>query len=460
MNEIIPFKKNDIIELKIESLTNGGEGIAKIDNYPFFVPDSVSGDHLKAKIITVNKSYGRALIVDIIKGSPQRVDLPCEYFNDCGGCQWMHISYPEQLQSKTEIVRDTLKRIGKIETNVLPCVENSQLSGFRCKIQLPVQQNENGDFLIGYYKKRSHHLIDIPHCMIQAKIINEIVDFLRMQFRDLNFKAYNETNGRGWIRHVIFRYSSTKENLILIIVINDNKITENLKKLSESLQNKFPEIIGILANFNQKKTNVIMGRQTQVISGKDHIIETLNRKPFKISAASFFQVNPGVAEKIFDAVYEYISSRFKKPRVLDLYAGVGTFSLWLAEIAEEVLTIEDSFSSVEDQIENIKLSNFQDKMKTIKGDAEKEIIKLKNEGKVFEAVVIDPPRKGCSQAVLDSIIQLKPELIVYVSCNPSTLARDLQYLLERDYDLDYVQPYDMFSYSYHIESVAFMKKKS
>ncbi len=458
------FKKGDIVEVKIDSLTYGGDGLGKVDNYAIFVSDTAPGDVVKAQIVSSKKSYAKAVLLEIIEPSKCRTKPECPLAKVCGGCQWQYIDYKEQLNIKKQIVKETLDKISGMDTPVNDVIASDFQKEYRCKIQYPIQQTKvSKRFLAGYYKKASHELVNIKYCPAQPAIIDEITQYFRDKAQELDLLAYKETNNKGLIRHLIYRYSSTQKNITLTIVINSNKASNNLKELCENIYNKFDSIKGVSVNFNTAKSNVIQGRDYQLICGDDFILEELeneNKKiTFKISSASFFQVNINTAVKMFNYVRELVKNNTKNPSILDVYAGVGSFTFWLEDLASDITAIEDNPNAVKDARENIKLNNVNpEKINYLQGNADSQLEQLAKDNKKYDVIILDPPRKGCSEIALNALKQLTDKYIIYVSCNPATLARDLKYLNEFGFTPEFAQPVDMFCHTYHIESIVLLKK--
>lgn len=446
------LKKNEIIEFEIKKLVYGGEGIGKFNDITVFVPDTVPGDVIKAEIVSVKKNYARGILKEIVKPSEYREKPFCGLANACGGCQWQHINYEEQLRAKQKIVEETLEKIAGIKTEVKHTLACPQTTEYRCKVQFPVGQTKvSRRVLAGYYKKGTHEIINIKHCPVQPLLIDEVTGFLRGKIKELKLAAYNEKTKKGLIRHFVYRYSNTNQNFILTIVINSNQIPENIDKLCNLVKEKFPQAEGVAVNFNTTKTNVILGEKSRIVAGKDYITEILDGRIFRISQDAFFQVNPSAASQMFMEARKLIGERVDSPDVLDVYAGSGGFSIFLSDIANQITAVEPGESSVNDGLENIRQNNISN-MTYIKDNAENAVPKLDSEGKKFDVTILDPPRKGCSEEVLKEVINVTEKLLVYVSCNPATLARDMKFLGE-NFRVKYVQPVDMFCHTYHVETI-------
>ena len=311
--------------------------------------------------------------------------------------------------------------------------------------------------LIGYYKKGSHELVNIKFCPIQPKIIDKITDFIRKAAQELEISGYNEKTGKGELRHIVFRYSGSENECIVIFVVNNTKTNEKFKKLSKKIMKEFAHVKGCLINYNTSRSNLILTQDTRKIDGQNYITEKIDDKIYKISANSFFQVNIGSAKNIFNTVKDIIEKNYPNPRILDAYSGVSSFGIWLASGAAEVVSVEEAPSATKDAAENIKLNNIKN-LTALNGDAKNIFENLVQKGEKFDVVLLDPPRKGCEKDSLDFAVKLTKKALIYVSCNPSTLARDLKYLHENGFCTKYIQPVDMFCHSYHIESVAWLEK--
>ena len=451
MQAIIP----NVLEVKIEKLSNMGLGIAKVEGFVIFVENSCPGDLLRVEIYKKNKNFAFAHIVEILKASPYRVEPFCPMQKICGSCQLQFIDYNYQLVLKKEIVKDAMRSIAGEEFEVRDVIPSPENKNYRHKIQYPVSQTKNSKRLLaGYYKKGSHDILNIKYCPIQPSICDNIIDFIREEGQKLGVSGYEEKNAKGLLRHVVMRSSCYSGKVLVVLVINDNKITDSIKKLGNLVYDKFDEVSGVLVNFNTRKTNLILGDKVESICGDDYIEEKLCDKIFKVGAKTFFQVNPKSANNIFEYVKKYVEDNFNSPIVLDAYAGITAFGICLSDVAKKIVSVEEVKESVdlanqivaENNIDNIDLCNM---------DAGKcfEIF-LKLGGKTFDVTILDPPRKGCSVESLEYALKLTKSKIIYISCNPATLARDLKYLTSKGAKVDFIQPFDMFPHTYHVENVA------
>ena len=448
------------MEIEPQKLVYEGAALAKLEGYPIFIEGACPGDKLKIKITKANKNFAAAVIEEIIEPSSHRVKPFCPMHNVCGGCGWQHIDYDFQLEQKRNIVEENVKKITGEDIEVKPVIASPETRAFRSKVQYPVAQTKvSKRLLAGYYKRGSHELVNIKFCPIQPKIIDKITEFIRQNAQELGISGYNEKLHKGDLKHIVYRYSRSENNLIVIFVVNDSQLRDKFKKLSKKLTDEFAHIKGCLINYNPQKTNLIMSNDTRKITGENFITEKIGDKIFKISANSFFQVNIGSAENIFNIVKDIIKNNYKDCRILDAYSGVSSFGIWLSDAAKEVVSVEEAPSATKDAAENVKLNNVTN-LTALNGDAKKIFEELIARGQKFDVTVLDPPRKGCERESLDYAVKLSERAIIYVSCNPSTLARDLKYLHENGFKTKYIQPVDMFCHSYHIESVAWLEKNS
>ena len=440
--------------VNIEKLSNQGYGIAKIDGIVAFIENSCPGDILDVIITKINKNYVFAKISKIIKPSESRVEPFCPMQKVCGACQIQFIDYDAQLHLKKEIVEDAMRNIGGFSLSIDKTIPSPQINKYRHKIQYPVSQTKNSKRIIaGYYKPASHEIVNIKYCPIQPEICDKIIEFIRENAKNCKISGYREKNHSGILRHVVIRYSEKNHNCLVTLVVNSKNAAENIKDFCRVLFDKFDEISGVCINLNFNKTNVIMGNDTICVCGKDYIEEELCQKTFHIGSDTFFQVNPKSAENIFNYIQEFIKSNYDSPIVLDAYAGISAIGICISDCAGKVVSIEENKKSVEMAIETAKLNNISN-IEVHDGDAGEY---FKNEKRKFDVVILDPPRKGCTLESLNYAKELCKGHIIYVSCNPATLARDLKILKEMNCEVESVQPFDMFCHTYHIENVAIIK---
>lgn len=447
----------EIFTVKIQKLLYGGKSLAKIDGFPVFVEGGCPEDIAEIKIVKRNKSYAIGQIVDLKTPSLYRVKPFCPMHNVCGSCGLQNISYEEQLRQKRLIVQETISKIYGENIDVLPVKFPKNNKNYRHKVQYPISQTKVSKRIIaGYYKKNSHEAINIKYCPVQPEILDELTEFIRTAATEFNITGYDEKCHSGLLRHVVYRISRFSGKILVTLVINSNKIDKNLNKFSSKLMS-FENVTGVVANFNTAKTNVITGKRSVCVCGDDFIIEKIGDVQYKVSSGSFFQVNPESAEIIFNTAKEMIKANVENPSILDAYSGVSAFGLQMKDFAKEIICVEESKSSTDDAKFNVQLNNAEN-VTVINDDASRTFEKFVNDGKKFDVVLLDPPRKGCSIESLDYAAKLSSKLIVYVSCNPSTLAKDMRYLSDKGFEPKYVQPADMFCYTPHIESVALLIK--
>ena len=372
----------------------------------------------------------------------------------CGSCQIQFIDYDYQLELKKDIVKETIQTIANLEMDIPKTIPSPDIKNYRHKIQYPVSQTKNSKRLLaGYYKPASHEIVNIKYCPIQPKICDDIIEFIREASQKYNITAYDEKKHQGELRHVLIRHSNYNQKCLITLVINNNTVSDIIKEFSHAIFNKFNEISGVCVNFNQKRSNIILGEQTECIVGDEFILEKICSKVFKIASETFFQVNPKSAENIFDYIKNFIKTNYKTPTILDAYSGISTIGICLSDIAKSVVTIEENKKSVKLAKESLKVNNI-DNIEIHSGDAQEY---FKNEKREFDIIILDPPRKGCTPDSLNYALKLCKGHIIYVSCNPATLARDLKYLKENNCNIQSIQPFDMFCHTYHIENVAIIK---
>lgn len=445
------FRKNDEFECEIVANGVGGEGICKIDGFTVFVPDTVKGDKIKGKILKVKSGYAFGKATEILSSSPFRQTPACDKALSCGGCDVSCMSYDYQLELKRNIVHDALKRIGGIDLQPEKTVGMDQPYFYRNKMQFPVGKNKEGKTAYGFYAKRSHNIISAEACVTGKKYCKPIMDCIIKFMDEKGILPYDEQTHKGIVRHVFLRDSAFAGEIMVVIVIN----AENLPyadELVKRLKNIEKNISGILLNINREKTNLILGEKNVVLYGKDYIIDRIGNLEFKISPHSFFQINSVQTEKLYNLALE-ATGDIKDSTVFDLYCGTGTIGLFMAQKAKKVYGIEIVEEAVKNAKENADRNGIENAC-FYSGAVEDIIEDLYNEGVRADVVVLDPPRKGSDGKTLDIIKKMNPSKIVYVSCDPATLARDLKYLTEGGFEVKKVVPVDMFPQTRHVESVA------
>ncbi len=441
---------NDEITVNIEKFSNLGTGIAKVGGFVVFVENTCPDDVVKVKITKLTNSYANAKVIDIITPSPHRVLPFCPMQNVCGACQLQFIDYDYQLELKRQIVEDSLSSIAGMEIEVPLPVRSPENKVYRHKVQYPISQTKvSKRLLAGYYKPQSHEIVNLKYCPIQPSICDEIIEYIRVKAFDYGISGYNEKKHIGDLRHVVLRVSANTGQVLVTLVLNAKKSFPRLRDFAKSIFEEFEVVVGVCVNLNSKQTNVILGQNSECICGQDFVEEKVLNKVFKIGATTFFQVNPKSAENIFSYVKNEIS-KFDYPTVLDAYAGIATFGIIVSDAAKEVVSVEANEDSIEKAKEVLKFNNIQN----VELHAEDTTKYLKSVKRKFDITILDPPRKGCTKESLDETLAHTKKEIIYVSCNPATLARDLKYLIEKGCKIKSIQPFDMFCHTYHVETVA------
>ncbi|NME96334.1 23S rRNA (uracil(1939)-C(5))-methyltransferase RlmD [Clostridium cochlearium] len=454
MKKDIPVKKNNIYRVSITGMGTKGEGIGKIDNFTIFIPGAILGEEVEVNIIKVNKNYAVGKLLNIIIASEERVKPICDIYTRCGGCQLQHMSYKEQLNFKRQKVKDALLRLGGIDVEVEAVLGMKNPYRYRNKVQLPIGK-ENEKVSIGFYAPRSHNIIDLKTCLIQDEKADDIIKILREWIKEFNVPIYNEKEHKGNLRHIMVRTAFKTGEVMVVLVTKDKNLPhkeELINKLIENLQG----VVSIIQNINSQKTNVVLGKESIVLWGKDKIIDYIGNFKFAITPLSFFQVNPIQTEVLYNKALEYAGLKGNEV-VFDAYCGTGTISLFLSQKAKKVYGVEIVAEAIESAKLNAKENNV-DNVDFIVGESEQVIPELIEKGIKADVVVVDPPRKGCEKSLLEAMANMSPEKIVYVSCDPATLARDLGVLEKLGYKTIRVQPVDMFSNTYHVENVVLLEK--
>ena len=450
------LSKNKEYIVDIVDIGQGGVGIGKYEGFTVFVDGGLVQDKIKVKITKSKKNYAVGDMIEIIEKSPFRVARKCsENLRQCGGCQIQELDYQKQLDIKTNEVKQVISRIGKLDDVVIhDTLGMEHPFRYRNKAQFPIQKKDNMP-VIGFYKKKSHDLISTDECIIQHEVNDKIIKIIKTYNRAYNVSIYDEKTHKGLLRHVVTKVGFTTDEVMIVLVANGKKLPY-LKELASVLKENIPGFKTLVVNVNTQKTNVILGKENIVAYGDGMIRDYIGELVFEISPLSFFQVNPLQTEVLYNKALEY-ANLGENDTVFDIYCGIGTISLFLAQKAKKVYGIEIVEDAIKDAKRNAKINNM-DNVEFYVGKAEEVVPKMYQEGKRANVVVVDPPRKGCDEKVLDTIISMQPDRVVYVSCNPSTLARDLAYLNERGYKCHEIQPVDMFPHSVHVENVAWLSK--
>lgn len=449
------FEKNQLVDVLFEDITHEGAGVCKPEGMPIFVPGGLPGEKAQIKITKMQKTHGFGRLMKVLKPSPNRVEPKCEVYNQCGGCQLQHLSYDGQLEAKQKIVRDAMERIGKIpHATIHPVIGMEEPWSYRNKAQVPVGESGNR-LVVGFYGKRSHEIIDMKKCYIQMDDNDQAVQTVKDICQKHGLRAYNEEIHKGVLRHILVRSGKISGEIMVVLVtrlkefpIKDAIVADIVKAI--------PGLKSIVQNINPDRTNVILGKESNVLWGEEVIYDSIGDVKFAISANSFYQVNPIQTQVLYEKALEYAALTGEET-VIDAYCGVGTISLFLAQNAKKVYGVEVVKEAIEDANKNAELNGISN-VEFVVGEADQVMTKWIKEEIHADVVVVDPPRKGCEPWLLSSIIEMAPSRVVYVSCNPATLARDLRILEDGGYRTVEIQPVDLFPQTGHVECVVLLIK--
>lgn len=451
------MKKNDIVRVIITSLTGQGDGVAKHESgITLFVPNAAIGDVLDVKILKLKKSYGYAKIENIVNASNDRIDSDCKSSVKCGGCVFRHISYDSELKIKRQTVVDALQRIAKFDDIYVNDVVRSKLiERYRNKAILPITKSKDGSIDVGFFVKNTHRVVGSDDCLLHPKEFKSIVDVLKLWIEKHNISIYDETTGLGILRNIYIRMATSTGEIMVCLVVNSNDLPFKNEFVNLLLKN-VKQVKSVMLNINKENTNVVLGERSKLVYGKDHITDILCGLSFDISLHSFYQVNKLQTEKLYSIVGN-CANLSHNDVLLDLYCGIGTIGLSLAHSVKKVIGVD----IVEQSIENAKSNAVKNKIQNaefILADASDAVKKIKQRKEKIDVVVLDPPRKGCSVDVINTIVEFGANRIVYVSCNPATLSRDLKVFHEKNYCTTKVFPVDMFPRTGHVETVVLMSQ--
>lgn len=457
------IKKNNDYEVVIEDLTMSGEGVGKIDGYALFVKDTIPGDVVIAKAIKLKKNYGYGRLMKVITPSKDRVEAQCPVAKACGGCTLMAMNYERQLEFKRKLIENNLTRIGGLKgIEVPPVIGMDNPYRYRNKAQFPVGTDKEGNIVMGFYAGRTHSIIPNEDCLIGSEINAGILAKIKEYMLKNHIKPYDETSQSGLVRHVLIRTGFTTGEIMVCLVINGEKLPKSHELVKMLLELQFTDdrkIASIMTNTNTENTNVILGKKCDLLYGREYIEDYIGNVKYQIQPLSFYQVNPVQTKKLYGLALDFAGLTGNET-VWDLYCGIGTISLFLAQKAKKVYGVEIVPAAIEDARNNAKINGF-DNVEFYVGKAEEVLPeKYEKENVYAEVIVVDPPRKGCDEALLDTMVKMTPERIVYVSCDSATLARDLKYLTENGYEVQKVQGVDQFCHSGHVETVCLLSRKA
>ena len=453
------MEKNQEFTVSIEDMSEDGAGIGKLDGYIWFIKDAVIGDVVRARAMKMKKNYGFARLMEILTPSEARVEPKCPVARQCGGCQLQAMSYEEQLKFKERKVKNHLLRIGKFkedEIHMLPIMGMKEPWRYRNKAQFPFGLDKNGNIVAGFYAGRTHDIIECEDCLLGVEENKDILGIIKGFMRVHGIRPYDETTHKGLVRHALIRKGFHSGEIMVCLVINGKDIPAKEQLVEELRQVK--GMTSISYSINQEKTNVIMGKEIVNLYGPGYITDNIGNVTYQISPLSFYQVNPVQTEKLYGTALEYAGLTGNET-VWDLYCGIGTISLFLAQNAKKVYGVEIVPQAIEDARRNAALNNITN-AEFFTGKAEEVLPEQYEKNKVYaDVIVVDPPRKGCDQVCLDTILKMAPKRVVYVSCDSSTLARDLRYLADGGYEVEKVRCCDMFGQSCHVETVVLLTQQ-
>ena len=455
----MPLQKNQILTLRIERLSSDGSGVAhSADGEAVFVPGTAPGDEARVRIVKDCGRYAFGILDELLTPSPDRVPVDCPVAGPCGGCSLRHLDYAAELRAKQESVLDAFRRIGGLEVPVLDILPSPDVDRYRNKVQFPVGVDKNGVPCIGFYAGRTHRIVPCPDCKLQPSVLNEIGNALCAFFAQQGIRPYDEQSGKGLVRHIFLRRGAHSEQIMVCLVCTRAKLP-HAEQLCTALRGQFPAISTILLNVNAKKTNVILGSENHILYGPGYIEDTLCGVPVRLGPLSFYQVNTLAAERLYGVAAQY-AQLTPDDTLLDLYCGMGTIGLSMAEQCRELIGVE----IVPEAIESAKANAARmgevvtAKSRFFCADAGQAATQLAAEGLHPDIVMLDPPRKGCDEATLSAVVRMAPRRVVYVSCNPATAARDAAWLEQNGYHAEKVQPVDLFPRTKHVECVIALSK--
>ena len=456
MENEIPVQKNKEYIVTISDYGCEGEGIAKINNFTIFIPGAMKEETVKIVIVKVKTSHAFGKILEVITPSKTRQNADCATYKRCGGCNLRHMKYEETLELKRNMVQNLVDKTLKTKVTVKNTIGMEKPYCYRNKAQYPVGYNQSGKMVIGVYAKRSHEIIETSTCAIQMPISEQIAKFILQFMKENKISAYNEKSRKGHIRHIVIKVGFRTNEVMCILVTNEMKLPKE-KELVEALKQKFPEIKTIVKNINNKNTNVILGNKNYILYGNGYIQDKLGDFVFTISPLSFYQINPVQTEILYNLAIQKADLQ-KEDIVLDLYCGIGTIGIFASPHVKQVYGIEVVEQAIGDAKENAKINKIQN-IQFYCGDVEKMLEKvIQKENMAPNVVFVDPPRKGLDEVTIRNIRKRKPERLIYISCNPATLIRDLKQL-EEEYDIRELQPVDMFPFTSHVEVVSVLGLK-
>ena len=456
----MPLQKNQIITLSIERLSGDGSGVGHWEGETVFVPGTAPGDVIRARIVKDCKRYAFGIVERVETASPDRIPVDCPVAGPCGGCSLRHLDYQAELEAKAASVADAFRRIGGLDVAIQPILPSPEVDRYRNKVQYPVGRDKNGHLCIGFYAGRSHRIVPCADCKLQPAILNEIGGTLCGLLEQYGIEPYNEESGKGLVRHIFLRRGAHSGQIMVCLVCTRSKLP-HADEILKQLCSRFDTIATVLINVNREKTNVILGTENHILYGPGFIEDTLCQVPVRLGPLSFYQVNTPGAEQLYTVAASYADPG-PDDLLLDLYCGMGTIGLSMANRCRELIGVEIIPEAIESAKANAARMgmNIAAKSRFFCADAGAAASRLASEGLAPDIIVVDPPRKGCDQATLSAIVQMAPRRLVYVSCNPATAARDAAILAKAGYQVEKVQPVDMFPRTGHVETVISLSQRN
>lgn len=451
----LPVRKNEIIQIEISGMTSEGNGVGKYEGIAVFVPFTAIGDRISCRIVKIEKNYCYGISEEINVSSENRISVDCPVFQKCGGCSFRHISYESECKIKEQYVSDAFKRIGKLDVDLSPIISAENTIYYRNKAQYPVS-DENGKSICGFYSRRSHRVIPYISCKLHPKIFEDIVKRILDFQNDNGILAYNEETGKGVLRHIFIRKGFHTDEIMVCLVASckaDKLYSRLAKKLTEEIEN----IKSVMLNINPDKTNVIMGKRTICLSGRDYIFDIMCDRKVILSAQSFYQINTEQAERLYSIAAEFAELKGDET-LIDLYCGAGTIGLSMADKVKRLIGVEVVPEAIENAKKNAELNNIEN-AEFICADAGQASLKLEYDNINPDIVILDPPRKGCDIQTIEAVCRMSPKKVIMISCNPSTAARDLAQFNKNNYKIEKAIPLDLFPRTPHVECVVLMSRQ-
>jgi 23S rRNA (uracil1939-C5)-methyltransferase len=452
MDKVKSVKKGEVVDLEVFDLAFGGKGVAKLDGMVVLVHNAVPGDLIKAKILKRKRSFAEAEVLEVIKESSKRTQPKCSHFGFCGGCLLQNLKYEYQLEYKTKQVKDSLVHIGgfkDIEINSI--IGSEELYLYRNKMEFSFDKNEKEELILGLHPRgRYDQVFDLKECFLQSELSNQIINWTEQFFREKKTPVYDLKEHQGFLRYLAIKEARNTSEVMVNLVTNKGDFPYQ-EEFAKGLLEKYPQVTSVIRNINSRLATIAVGQEEVLLAGKDYITEKVGDFSFDLSANSFFQTNSFQVEKLYNVVKDFADLKAEE-NVLDLYCGIGTISIFLSSQAKKVIGVESLSQSVEDAQKNA-LKNKVSNCEFVCGEAKKVLSELITRGEKFDLVIVDPPRAGLHPDVVEYLSDIKIEKLIYVSCNPATLARDLKLFSEKGYKIEQVQPVDMFPHTPHIETV-------